>query len=220
MQGGFCGKWPRALTILKWRWLRYQLYHQSHLIDPPNKPNSRCGASSVAILASFRWILFLRVETLHWLVGAKVYTRGAAGLDGLQHNLTFVGKKLLELLLSAITGWNLQCFFNVPKSQIGKLWLWSTHFKHSTSSKPPPRGPWQVGVYLMSFSPFQNIPQPKHKTPFFGTLAIRSQCFLASESKRYFFSKRQVQRLLNGSFDGHKSSPWTCWSGYVIVSSV
>ena len=68
--------------------------------------NSRCGASSEAILASFRWIPFLRVETLHLLIGTSVYTLGAAGLDRHQQYLTFlcifVGKDLLELLLSAL----------------------------------------------------------------------------------------------------------------------
>ncbi len=48
-----------------------------------------------------------------------------------------------------------------------------------------------------------------------GTLAIKSQWFFSrtwphSRPRCFLFKKRQVQRLLNGSFDGHKSSPWTC----------
>ena len=104
-------------------------------------------------------------------------------------------------------------FFYIP-SQIGKLRLWSTHFKHSTSSKSPPIGPAaSKGISsLFVIHTFPNIPQPKHKTPFLlETLAIRVfNGFLAKRSRAdIFFSKRQVQRLLNGSFDGHKSSPWT-----------
>ena len=84
-------------------------------------------------------------------------------------------------------------FFNIP-SQIGKLRLWSTHFKHSTSSKSPPIGPGRQvrGISsLFVIHTFPNIPQTQtQNTHFLGDLSYQVfSCFFGlggSRAEIYF----------------------------------